>query len=224
MQEKYNSFKFWENIISKNTTIRGHMFMQKPPTEKSFYFHTLIFNKTAGVSSVWGYVPNAKSLLGYFQYSFLQEAFFYWINGNRKSLTNVPSLTVEAIIKDGENLKRINKDMAIKMKRDYEKLKKMWNVPISKIEMDVKKFIREFNNNWSGDSTRFLYLRVFKTPEELGDFVVSTSLITSTKEEIEDKIGVSLEEWKNICKNGEKDKIKGEQFRGILLKKLTEVF
>ncbi|MBW6410469.1 hypothetical protein [Clostridium weizhouense] len=198
--------------------------MQKPPTEKSFYFHTLIFNKTTGVSSIWGYVPNEKSLLGYFQYSFLQEAFFYWINGNGKSVTNIPSLTVEAIIKEGEKLKQINKETALKMRSDYEKLKKMWDVPVSKIGIEVKKFIRGFNSNWSGDSNRFLYLKVFKTPEELGEFVVTSGLITNTKEEIENKIGVSLEEWENICKYGLKDKIKAEQFRNILLKKLTEVF
>ncbi|WP_423230314.1 hypothetical protein [Clostridium uliginosum] len=200
------------------------MFMQKPPTDKCLYFHTLIFNKNMGVNSIWGYVPNANSLLGYVQYSFLQEAFYKWIYGKEKLITKVPFLTVEKIIKDGEKLKKINKETAIKMKKDYEKLRKMWDMPVNKIELEVKKFIKDFNYNWTGDNKQFLYLKLFKTPEELGEFVISSSLITSTEKELEDKIGTSLDEWRNICKNGTKDILKGEKFRKILLKRLTEVF
>ena len=59
---------------------------------------------------------------------------------------------------------------------------------------------------------------------EVGDFVVSSGLITSTKEELEEKIGMKIEEWKNLCENTLKDKVKGEAFRDILLKRLSEVF
>ena len=34
MKNKYDSFKYWENLISENKTIRGHMFMDELPTEK----------------------------------------------------------------------------------------------------------------------------------------------------------------------------------------------
>ena len=37
MKNKYDSFKYWENLISENKTIRGHMFMDELPTEKSLY-------------------------------------------------------------------------------------------------------------------------------------------------------------------------------------------
>ena len=35
MKNKYDSFKYWESLISENKTIRGHMFMDELPTEKS---------------------------------------------------------------------------------------------------------------------------------------------------------------------------------------------
>ena len=35
MKENYNSFSYWENLINENKTIRGHMFMDNPPKDKS---------------------------------------------------------------------------------------------------------------------------------------------------------------------------------------------
>lgn len=75
-----------------------------------------------------------------------------------------------------------------------------------------------------GDNKEFLYIRIFKTPEEVGEFVISSSLMTSTEAEIESKIGMTLDEWRNVCKSCIKDSVKGQLFRNILLKKLTEVF
>ena len=51
MRQQYDSFKYWENIISEHKTLRGHMFMHELPTKKTLYIHTLIFSKNA-VSNV----------------------------------------------------------------------------------------------------------------------------------------------------------------------------
>lgn len=224
MRENYNSFNYWERFIDENKTIRGHIFMQKPPTQKSIYFHILIFSKKNGINNTWGYFPDIKSLLGYIQHSFLQEAFYKWIYGKEQLVTKIPHSTVNTIISDGQKNHKINKDIALNMKKDYENLNKMWDMPANKIEMELKKFIREFNRKWMGDNKEFLYIRIFKTPEELGEFVLSSSLMTSTEDEVENKIGMTLDEWRNVCKFCIKDKVKGEAFQKVLLKKLTEVF
>ncbi len=39
--------------------------------------------------------------LGYIQYSFLQEAFYIWINGRKQGISYIPLKPVEEIIKDG---------------------------------------------------------------------------------------------------------------------------
>ena len=80
MRQNYNSFEYWKNFIMENRTIRGHMFMKNLPTDKSIYMHTLIFSKYGGLNSIWSYFPNIKVFIGYIQYSFLQEAFYTWIN------------------------------------------------------------------------------------------------------------------------------------------------
>lgn len=224
MRENYNSFNYWENIISEHKTIRGHMFMQKPPNEKSFYFHTLIFGRKNGMNNLWGYVPNIKSLIGYIQYSFLQEAFYKWIHGQEKIITRIPHLTVDKIANEGENLKKISKEVCSNMKSDYEFLNRLWEMPADKIEIQLRQFIMNFNKKWMGDNTEFIYIKVFKTPKELGEFVISSTLITSTQKELENRIGMSIEEWRDICNFAIKDPVKGEIFRNVLFKKLSEVY
>ena len=224
MRENYNSFNYWENIINENKTIRGHMFMQKPPTEKSIYFHTLIFGNKNGINNIWGYCPNIRSLIGYFQYSFLQEAFYKWIYGKEKLVTKIPHLTVDKIASEGEKLNKISKEISINMKNDYEFLNNLWGMSSNKSEIELRKFVVDFNKKWMGDNKEFLYIKIFKTPEELGEFVISSTLLTSTEKELENRIGMTIDEWRDICKFAIKDSIKGEIFRKILLKKLSEVY
>lgn len=223
MRENYNSFDYWENVIRENKTIRGHMFMQKPPTEKSLYFHTLIFSKGNGMNNIWGYFPNVKSLIGYLQYSFLQESFYKWIHGKDKLITRIPSISVEKVIEDGERAKKITKEIADKMKKDYQFLSKLWDMPSRDAERELKKFLREFNKKWIGDNREFLYIKLFKSPKEVGDFVVSSATITNSEGELESKIGMKIDEWLNLCENTLKDKECAEKFRQILLKRLSEV-
>ncbi len=223
MRENYNSFDYWENVIRENKTIRGHMFMQKPPTEKSLYFHTLIFSKGNGMNNIWGYFPNVKSLIGYLQYSFLQESFYKWIHGKDKLITRIPSISVEKVIEDGERAKKITKEIADKMKKDYQFLSKLWDMPSRDAERELKKFLREFNKKWIGDNREFLYIKLFKSPKEVGDFVVSSATITNSEGELESKIGMKIDEWLNLCENTLKDKKSAEKFRHILLKRLSEV-
>jgi hypothetical protein len=222
--ENYNSFNYWENVISKNKTIRGHMFMQKPPTEKSVYFHTLIFGNHNGINNIWGYVPNTKSLIGYVQYSFLQEAFYKWIYGKEKLITKIPHLTVDKIIREAEKLKKVSREVGNNMRRDYDFFNYLWTLPTCEILSKLKKFTIEFNKKWMGDNKEFLYIKVFSTPKELGDFVISSSLLTNTEKELESRIGMTIDQWRDICENAISDPNKGELFREILLKNLSEVF
>ena len=90
MRQNYNSFEYWKNFIMENRTIRGHMFMKNLPTDKSVYMHTLIFSKYGGLNSIWAYFPNIKVFIGYIQYSFLQEAFYTWINCKYGPISYVP--------------------------------------------------------------------------------------------------------------------------------------
>ncbi|MEG2868836.1 MAG: hypothetical protein RR894_13910 [Terrisporobacter sp.] len=223
MRNNYNSFDYWEGLISENKTIRGHMFMDKSPTNKSLYVHTLIYCRNNGLNNIWGYFPDEQALIGYIQYSFLQEAFYKWIYGKSRLVTKIPNISVSKIISDAEKNKLISKEEVNNMKRHLEMITRCWSLPREKIVLEITRFVRDFNKTWYGDSTEFLYLKVFKTIEDFGEFVVKSSYITSTEEEFKNRIGVSVEEWRAIYSNALVDISVGSKFRDILLKSLTEV-
>ena len=223
MKQNYNSFSYWQNLISENKTIRGHMFMDKTPTKKSLYIHSLIFSKGNGLNNMWSYVPDERALIGYMQYSFLQEAFYTWINYENEKIYYIPSKSVDEIIRDGEKKNRITKIEAENMRRHLEMINSCWALPKNKVLPAIKKFSRDFNKTWHGDNKEFLYLKVFETPEEVGEFVVKSSIASSTEDEFVNRIGEDIESLLDICKTADTNKQNGEKFREILLKKLTEV-
>lgn len=223
MRQSYNSFKYWEEMANKNQTIRGHMFMNQLPTPRSLFIHTLIFTKKSGIDNIYAYFPDAKVLLGYIQYSFLQEAFFKWIYGGDKLITQIPSITVEKLIKTSLNEGRITKEVAKDMKECYEKVERMWDIPHNRILPELIKFARNFNKKWFGNNKRFLYLKVFEDAKSLGDFVVKSILMIENEENFKNKIGVEIDEWKEICKEAINNDDVGVRFREILQKSLTEV-
>lgn len=223
MRHNYDSFDYWEELINENKTIRGHMFMDRLPDSRSIYIHSLIFSKNNGLSNTWSYFPNDKTLLGYIQYSFLQEAFYKWIYGKERVIINIPNIPVERIISDGEKNKKISKEEANNMRRHLDMVRSFWNLPNDKLIKSLKRFCRDFNRTWYGDNKEFLYLKIFDNPKELGEFVVNSSYITTTEEDFIERTGISLGEWEKICGNADVDKRYGEKFRDILLKSLTEI-
>lgn len=224
MRQNYDSFNYWKNLIRENKTIRSHMFMEDLPTEKSLYMHTLIFGKENGISSQWAYFPNEKSLLGYIQYSFLQEAFYKWIYGKEKLIIDIPNEEAEKIISDGDANGYLSNSDLKEMKKQISILRDCWHLDKKGIIKELVKFTREFNRTWQGDSTEFLYIKIFETPEELGEFVVKSSAITEVNDDFIDKTGIKVEEWREICKSAISDINKGDRFKNILKKNLTDIF
>lgn len=223
VRQNYNSLDYWKNLISENRTIRGHMFMNKLPTDKSLYIHSLIFCKESGLNNIWGYLPNIQALIGYIQYSFLPEAFYVWINCRDGVVTSIPIKPVEEIIIDGERKGKITKEEAENMKSQLNMIKRCWELPKNRLITEIKNFTREFNRTWYGDSREFLYLKIFQNPEELGKFVVKSSYMSTNEEELKKKTNEDINVWLDICKKATTNKIAGENFRKILQKNLTEV-
>ena len=223
MRYNYDSFDYWDELISKNKTIRGHMFMDTLPTEGSIYIHTLLFFKNNGLNNIWSYFPDLKSLLGYIQYSFLQEAFYKWIYGKERMVINIPNISVEKIIKDARANNKITKEEANNMIKHLEMIKSYWNLPNKELLRQLKKFSREFNRTWYGDNKEFLYLKIFESAKELGDFVLNSSYMTLSEEDFKIKTGITVDEWEEVCLDVGKNEINAKKFRDVLLKSLTEI-
>ena len=222
MKHNYDSFDYWEELINQNKTIRGQMFMDFLPNKKTIYIHSLVFCKNNGINNSWTYFPDEKALLGYIQYSFLQEAFYKWIYGKDRVIVSIPNVPVDRIISDGEKNKKITKEEADNMRRHVNMIKAFWNLPRDKTIKNLLRFARDFNRTWIGDNKEFLYLKIFSSAEEVGDFVLKSNYITRRNEK-EIESGLTVEDWKEICEKAEYDKIYGEKFKDILLKSLTEI-
>ena len=223
MRQHYDSFKYWESVIREHKTIRGHMFMNELPTKKTLYIHTLIFSRNNGIDNIYAYFPDAKALLGYIQYSFLQEAFYKWIFCRDNTAIEVPDKPADEIVKDGFSHGLIDKETYKTMMDNYKRVKNMWSLSKERLISEIIKFTRHFNKIWFGDNKEFLYMKIFETPAALGKFVVESTMLTNSEEEFKEKVGVNIEEWFNICKNVNKDKKADEEFRKILQKNLSEV-
>jgi hypothetical protein len=222
VRHNYDSFDYWEELIDKHKTLRGQMFMDLLPNKDTIYVHTLVFSKNNGVNNTWTYFPNVKVLLGYIQYSFLQEAFYKWIYGKERLVVTIPNVPVEKIVSDGEKNNKITKAEANEMRRHINMVKSLWSLPQNRILLKLKSFVRDFNKTWVGDNREFLYLKIFGTSSELGEFVINSNYITRGNN-LEEIVRVSISEWKEICEKAEKNKSYGEKFRSILLKSLNEI-
>ena len=198
--------------------------MHELPTKKTLYIHTIIFSRNNGIDNIYAYFPDVKSLLGYIQYSFLQEAFYKWIYCKKGMVIDIPSIPVDEIILNGYNDGMITKETYKTMMDNYNRVKNMWSLSREDILTELPKFAREFNKTWFGTNKEFLYMKIFKTPVELGEFVVESTMLTNSENEFKDKVGVSIEKWAEICKNVNKDKKVNEEFRKILKRNLSEVF
>jgi len=227
MRLAYNSSDYWRTLIVKSKTLRGQMFMDEQITEKTVYVHGLIFCRNSGIENLWAPIPSSKFLIGYIQYSFLQEAFYKWSflgrrNGETSS-TAILSKPTEEIINLAVKEKKISKEEEKNMKRHIEMIKRCWGLSADEIMRELKKFARDFNKTWVGNNTEFLYLKVFSNAEELADFVIETANMTSLGENFQKELGVDEEGLRKICMNAHKDKASEKMLKDILSKKLTEI-
>ena len=197
--------------------------MEAPPKEKSLFIHTLIFSKNNGIDNIYSYFPEAKILLGYIQYSFLQEAFFKWIYGTEKIITTIPSLTVDNIVRNALIEGKVSREESELMLSHYHKVANMWDLSRDRLITELIKFARIFNKTWYGNNKEFLYLKIFRNIEDVGEFVINSTLITGNSDSFEEKIGVGIDEWRIICKNATKNQETGERFKEIFEKNLTEI-
>lgn len=223
MRLAYDSNDFWTHFIKKSSTIRGHIYIDEPITKNTVYLHTMIYTRANGIENIWAPFPSAESLLGYIQYSFLKESFYKWMNCKSKGIIKIPDQDFYSITKNGVNNKQITEEEFKRMNEDYEIIKHSWGRKSVKIVRDLKRFSVKFNRTWFGDSREFLYMKVFENAEEMGKFILDTNHMTNSEQSFEEKLGVTEEEWINICSKAPENKKNGEKLKEILIKNLTEV-
>lgn len=222
MKDNYNSFEFWTSNVNEHNNIRGHVFAKNLPTSKSVYVHSLIFSNKNGIENVYSYFPNIKALLGYIQHSFLQKAFYNWAYGTQELIMKIPPKPTADLINSIFSDNKIDKDELKLMKKQYGILNNLWDKDDDEIIRTLIRFCREFNKIWVGDNTRFLYIKIFKSAKELGEFVAESIEMTNKEQDFKDDIGVSIQDWRKLCSEVGTNNDVSKAFRKILLNKLSK--
>lgn len=223
MIAKYNSFNYWQKIIEKNKTYRGRIFLGEPITNKTVYFHSIVFNRKTGIESTWAPIPSLKMLLGYMEYCFLPMAYERWIEGKDGYFTDKSVKTVEEVIKIACREKDKYRNEILEMKRQIEAIKQCWEINRENLPRELNKFTREFNKTWIGNNESFLYVKIFCNSDELYKYITYTNNIVQSDKSLFDSIGVHEKELEDICKNAGKDASKGELLKKILSVNLVDM-
>lgn len=223
MNKKFNSIEYWEPLIKKNRTLKERIFEDDPITEKTMYVHYAIFNEKTGIESGWLPVPDLPRLIGFIKYCFLPTAYYEWIVGKEKAIGRVPILEVEDILSNAKANNKITASEEEQIKGDIEAINKLWNMGQDEALRYLKRFCSRFNLHWLGDSTEFLYLKVFRNATELGEFVVNTNNQTDYERIFEQKIDLTEKQWLELCKKAHKDNNSAKLLKQILFKELKEI-
>jgi len=219
----YNSLGYWDTLLRENLTMKEKIFKEVNINEKTPFFHTVIFTRNNGMEILWSPCNDVKSLIGYIQYAFLPQAFYFWIEGADKKITKYPILTADKIILNGEKAGKLSKDEAYLMKVQLGFIKGLWGMPRYSALKELKNFSMSFNNTWFGNSNGFMYLQVFESAQEMGKFVVNTNKQTSSEKSFQESTGLKEDEWINLCKGINNDKGSQEKFLDILYNVLNHV-
>lgn len=223
MDKKYNSISYWEPLIREHETLKERIFENEPITDKTMFIHYVIFNNQSGIESVLAPIPDLKRLLGFIEYCFLPEAYYKWIEGKNKPIVKIPTVSVEKILEEAIQKGKVDREERSHMIGDLQAIRKFWTMNEDTAVKELAKFCRKFNTYWLGNSTEFLYLRVFKNPVELGDFVLNTNMQTDYEDTFEIGTSITTDEWIKLCYDAVDNEEAGESLKQILFKELKDI-
>ena len=197
MENKYANSYYWENLIKKDK--EGIPFPNKPITEDSVFYHGVITNCHGDCYEQWLHFPNGDALLSFLYYVFFPKAFFAFLSNQSELLSHGNLDELLDTMKDSEKCNK--KDLIPQMREFSYQLKKLWNYDTESGLEKLNKLSKNYEEQWNRSLELFSYFNVFRTPSELGQYMVD-SYENSEMVDIsmlEDQLGVTKGEWHNIC-------------------------
>lgn len=221
LKSKYDNFYYWENIIKKDKS--DNPFADDPITEESVFFHGVIINCHGESYESWLHFPNVEALLGFLQYVFVPTAFFTFLSGEVDII--IPQANLDELLDIMADSKKCSKQELIPQMREFSsRFEDLWNCDYDKCLNELKKFSQDFNEHWNRGYELFSYFNVFKSPYELGKYLVDSY---ENSEEVnitwlEDKLEVSKEEWLRICSTVYENDFMKRKFTEILNNRMKD--
>lgn len=221
MKNKYDDYYYWENIIKKDKS--DNPFAGDPITEESLFFHGVIINCHGESYENWLHFPNIKALLGFLQYVFVPTAFYAFLSNDTVLLVQGNLDEMLDIMTDSEKFSK--KELIPQMRKFSRQLRELWNYDSDKCIDKLKKFSVEYSDRWSSGDELFSYFNVFKSPIELGKYIVE-SYENSEEADItmfKDQLELSKAEWLSICDQVYENDFMKRKFTEILNNRLKDM-
>lgn len=221
LKSKYDTYYYWENIVNKAKI--DNPFAGDPITEESVFFHGVVINCHGGSYERWLHFPNNQALLGFLNYVFVIMAFFAFLSNETELLIQGNLDDMLDIMTDSEKCSQ--KDSIPEMREFSSQIRELWNSDNEKCFDELKKFLKNYNERWNKDNELFSYFDVFKSPIELGKYMVD-SYQNSEEADIsmlEDQMGVTKGEWLNICSTVYENDFMKRRFTEILNNRIKDM-
>jgi len=171
IKSKYDNYYYWENVVNKDRF--DNPFADDPITEESLFFHGVAIDCHGECYERWLHFPYIEASLGFLNYIFLPMAFYAFLSNGSELLTQGNLDEMLDIMSDSETCSQ--KDLIPQMRESSKQLGEIWNCCDSeKWFGELKKFSAHYNEHWNQGHELFSYLDVFKSPTEIGKFLVET--------------------------------------------------
>ncbi len=221
LKSKYDNYYYWENIIKKSKGINP--FANDPITEKSVFFHGVIINCNGGSYERWLHFPDNEALLGFLNYIFMSMAFFSFLSNETEVFMQGDLDEMLDIMTDSEKCSQ--KNLIPEMREFSSQIRELWNYKGENCFEELKKFMVDYNERWNKDLVLFSYIDVFRSPFELGKYMVET--YEKSKEAdismLEDQLGVSKGDWLQICSTVYENEFMKRKFTEILNNRIKDM-
>lgn len=221
LKSKYNNYYYWENIVKKDKS--DNPFADDLITEESVFFHGVVINCHGGSYERWLHFPDIKALLGFLNYIFVPMAFGAFLSNETELLIHGNLDELLDIMSDSEKCNQ--KDLIPQMRESSRQIRVLWNCDGEKCYGELNNFLTHYNERWNKNHELFSYFDIFKSPSELGKFLVE-SYEDSEEVDIsmlENQLGVQKEEWLAICSQVYENDFMKRKFTEILNNRINDM-
>ena len=222
LKNKYDNFYYWQYKVEEEKA--DNPFVLEPITEESVFFHGVIAYVQGLSYERWLHFPHLEALLGYLNHIFVPAAFNMFLTEEFE--ISMPHVNLEELLNILNDSASCNRKELIPQMREFSRqLRELWNLDRKKCFAELEKIVLDYSERWSSGVKLFSYFNVFKTPLELGHYMIATY---ENSEEadiavLEEQLGVSKEEWLSICARVYEDEAVKGRFMEILNKRINDL-
>lgn len=202
---KYNTLEYWKDAITEEEVWTGP-FKNLPITEKSLFIHSVIVNcnDADGYIDAWACFPDIQALLGFIEYVFLPTAFSIWLNGleDDEDEEEEALKTAEEILDAYVGLQNHKyKKELLAMRSNIAEIDSFWDLDDKKCLLYLEQFAKKMYSQWAGPIEKFFYFHIFKSPVEIGKYVVDSFEEDKLLDIMEEDMGLTKKQWEYIYNN-----------------------